>query len=146
MSLTIKDVLFKLKNQELNLRKPGWDNKGGRGQILERRLGLTNNQKLTDLIDGELKTFTLKESIAATQLKHCLNEIIIDKVNFNNSLLGKKINRVIYVAWDREGNYKGYRLIDLNTDLKYKTMFEEDFEDISLYIKEQYQNIRDFIL
>ena len=34
--------------------------------------------------DGEIKTFTVGESIAATQLKHCLSEIIEDKVSYDN--------------------------------------------------------------
>ena len=45
-------------------------NKGSRGQLIELALGIPNSSKLTDLVDGELKTFTVGESIAVTSLKH----------------------------------------------------------------------------
>ena len=139
MSLTVKDVLFRLKNQELNLRKPGWHNKGDRGQALERLLGLDNSQKLTDLLDGELKTFKRKQTIALTQLKHCLEEIINNKVNFRNSKLRRKIERVIYVGFHEDtGGFIDYKFVDLNKDLVLASKLYEDFEDISIYIRNQY--------
>ncbi len=51
-------------------------NKGARGQLIELALGIPNNNKLIDLDDGELKTFTVGESISVTSLKHCLSDII----------------------------------------------------------------------
>ena len=38
-------------------------NKGARGQLIELALGIPNSSKLTDLIDGELKTFTVGQTI-----------------------------------------------------------------------------------
>ena len=40
--------------------KPG-KNKGSRGQLIETALGIPNSSNLKDLVDGELKTFTVGE-------------------------------------------------------------------------------------
>ena len=139
-SLSVNDVLIKLKTANFELKKPGWDNKGGRGQEFERRLGIPPNQKLTDLTDGELKTYTITQTIFTTQLLHCLEEIIEDEINFENSLLGRKLKRVIYVGFNKSGEFSGYRLIDLDIALNYKNTLKEDFNDISNYIRKQYKD------
>ena len=74
--LTVADVQSKFSDFDFDsFHKPG-RNKGERGQLIEIALGVGNSSNLRDLIDGELKTFTIGESIAVTQLKHCLQEII----------------------------------------------------------------------
>ena len=68
--------------------------------------GYPNSSKLTDLVDGELKSFTKGESVAVTQLRHTLPEIF-NKTPFNQSKLGIKISRTLYVAFDRNNNFLG---------------------------------------
>ena len=77
-----------------------------RGQLLELALGIPNSSKLTDLVDGELKSYTKGESVAVTQLRHTLPEIF-NKTPFNKSKLGIKISRTLYVAFDRQNNFLG---------------------------------------
>ena len=93
--LSTKDVERKLNSFDYKkLEKPG-KNKGDRGQLLENALGIKNSSDLVDLIDGELKTFTVGESIAVTQIKHCLDEIIESSVSYKNSKIGKKLTQTI---------------------------------------------------
>ena len=106
MTLTLKETETKLKDTKFdNLPKPR-KNKGVRGQLLELALGIPNSSKLTDLVDGELKSFTKGESIAVTQLRHTLPEVM-NKTPFNQSKLGIKISRTLYVAFDRQNNFLG---------------------------------------
>ena len=106
MTLTLSETENKIKTTDFdNLPKPR-KNKGVRGQLLEIALGIPNSSKLTDLVDGELKSFTKGESVAVTQLRHTLTEVF-NKTPFNQSKLGIKISRTLYVAFDRNNNFLG---------------------------------------
>ena len=64
MKLTTEQVEKKLNTFDYSqLPKPG-KNKGDRGQLIETALGIPNSSNLTDLVDGELKTFTVGQTIA----------------------------------------------------------------------------------
>ena len=124
----------------LNESKPSKSNKGSRGQILELLLGLKLSSKLTDLIDGELKTFTIGESIAISSLKHLLNEIV-SGVDFEYSKLYQKMIRTIYVGFEKDtGIYQGYKGVDLTENLELFNKMKEDYEFICEEIR---RRIRD---
>ena len=107
MTLTTLQTVAKLKVTDFSgFDKPA-KNKGARGQLIELALGIPNSSKLTDLVDGELKTFTVGESIAVTQLNHCLAEIIEDSVSFADSKVGAKLKQTIYVGFTRTNEYVG---------------------------------------
>ena len=64
MTLTLRETQNKLQKTNFEeLPKPR-KNKGVRGQLLELALGIPNSSKLTDLVDGELKSYTNGESVA----------------------------------------------------------------------------------
>ena len=129
MTLTLKETETKLKDTKFeNLPKPR-KNKGVRGQLLELALGIPNSSKLTDLVDGELKTFTKGESVAVTQLRHTLPEIF-NHTPFNQSKLGIKISRTLYVAFDRKNNFLGTA-----THTNQNPFIESDYNDICDYIR-----------
>ena len=129
MTLTLKETETKLKDTKFeNLPKPR-KNKGVRGQLLELALGIPNSSKLTDLVDGELKSFTKGESIAVTQLRHTLPEIF-NHTPFNQSKLGIKISRTLYVAFDRQNNFLGTA-----THTNQNPLIESDYYDICDYIR-----------
>ena len=129
MTLTLKETETKLKTTKFeNLPKPR-KNKGVRGQLLELALGIPNSSKLTDLVDGELKSFTKGESIAVTQLRHTLPEIF-NHTPFNQSKLGIKIARTLYVAFDRQNNFLGTA-----THTNQNPLIESDYYDICDYIR-----------
>ena len=134
MTLTLKETENKLKNTKFdNLPKPR-KNKGVRGQLLELALGIPNSSKLTDLVDGELKSFTKGESVAVTQLRHTLPEIF-NNTPFNQSKLGIKISRTLYVAFDRENNFLGTATHTEKNKLVTLLLMEEDYNDICDYIR-----------
>ena len=129
MTLTLSETIQKLQNTNFEeLPKPR-KNKGVRGQLLELALGIPNSSKLTDLVDGELKSYTKGESVAVTQLRHTLPEIF-NKTPFNKSKLGIKIARTLYVAFDRQNNFLGTA-----THTETNPLIESDYNEICDYIR-----------
>ena len=106
MTLTLRETENRIKTTNFDSLPKPRKNKGVRGQLLELALGIPNSSKLTDLVDGELKSFTKGESVAVTQLRHTLTEVF-NKTPFNQSKLGIKISRTLYVAFDRQNNFLG---------------------------------------
>ena len=106
MTLTLSETEKKLQKTNFEALPKPRKNKGVRGQLLELALGIPNSSKLTDLVDGELKSYTKGESVAVTQLRHTLPEIF-NNTPFNKSKLGIKISRTLYVAFDRNNNFLG---------------------------------------
>ena len=85
---------------------------------------------LKDLEDGEIKTFTVGESIAATQLKHCLSEIIEDSISFDESKVGQKLKQTVYVAFSRNNDYVGTEILNEETHPEHYQELREDYEFI----------------
>ena len=106
--------------------KPG-KNKGSRGQLIETALGIPNSSNLKDLVDGELKTFTVGESIAITQLKHCLSEIIEEGVTFSESKVGEKLSQTIYVGFTSANDYVGTEVLNPETHPEHYQELAEDY-------------------
>ena len=129
MTLTLRETENRIKTTNFDSLPKPMQNKGGRGQLLELALGIPNSSKLTDLVDGELKSFTKGESIAVTQLRHTLTEVF-NKTPFSQSKLGIKISRTLYVAFDRQNNFLGTA-----THTKTNPLIEEDYNDICDFIR-----------
>ena len=129
MTLTLTETEKRLQTTDFEALPKPRKNKGVRGQLLELALGIPNSSKLTDLVDGELKSFTKGESVAVTQLRHTLPEIF-NNTPFNKSKLGIKISRTLYVAFDRQNNFLGTA-----THTEPNKLIEEDYNDICDYIR-----------
>jgi len=137
--LTTLQVFAKLKVTDFSaFDKPG-RNKGARGQLLETALGVPNSSDLQDLEDGEIKTFTVGQSIAATQLKHCLSEIIEDQVSFDESKVGQKLKQTVYVAFSRKNDYVGTEILNEETHPEHYSELREDYEFISEQIRTAFE-------
>jgi hypothetical protein len=119
--------------------KPG-KNKGSRGQLIETALGIPNSSNLKDLVDGELKTFTVGESIAVTQLKHCLSEIIEDGVSFTDSKVGEKLSQTIYVGFTRANDYVGTEVLNPETHPEHYQELAEDYTFICDTIRSSFDS------
>ena len=133
--LTTSQVYGKLKVTDFSVfAKPG-KNKGARGQLLETVLGVPNSSDLQDLEDGEIKTFTVGESIAATQIKHCLSEIIEDSVSFDDSKVGAKLKQTLYVGFTRENDYVGCEILNEETHPEHYQELREDYDFICSKIR-----------
>lgn len=129
-SLTALQVYGKLKVTDFTqFEKPG-KNKGSRGQFLETALGIPNTSNLKDLVDGELKSFTVGETIAATQLKHCLPEIIEDSVSFDESKVGQKLKQTVYVGFSRSNDYVGTEMLNEEMHPEHYQELREDYDFI----------------
>ena len=129
MTLTLKETENRIKTTNFDSLPKPRKNKGVRGQLLELALGIPNSSKLTDLVDGELKSFTKGESVAVTQLRHTLPEIF-NNTPFNQSKLGIKIARTLYVAFDRQNNFLGTA-----THTETNKLIEEDYNEICDFIR-----------
>lgn len=138
MKLSTAQVEEKLNTFDYTqLPKPG-KNKGDRGQLFETALGIENGSDLNDLIDGELKSFTLTEPIAVTMLQHCLTEIIDDTVEFEDSKVYEKLKQTIYVAFDRAGNFLKSKTINEANSPEHYQELTEDYGYIVAQIKAAY--------
>ena len=129
MTLTLTETQNRLQKTNFEALPKPRKNKGVRGQLLELALGIPNSSKLTDLVDGELKSYTKGESVAVTQLRHTLTEVF-NNTPFNKSKLGIKISRTLYVAFDRQNNFLGTA-----THTKTNPLIEEDYNDICDFIR-----------
>lgn len=140
--IKIADAILRINSLDFNIFKKPGINKGSRGQMIERELGLSLNSDLLDFEDGELKTFTVGETIFVTQLHHCLAEIIEDKVDFANSKLGKKLQKTIFVGFDRIGNFKNSYIVDNGIQIDHFKKLEVDFQDLSKKIRDAFEDKR----
>ena len=129
MTLTLTETQQRLQKTNFEALPKPRKNKGVRGQLLELALGIPNSSKLTDLVDGELKSYTKGESVAVTQLRHTLTEVF-NKTPFNQSKLGIKISRTLYVAFDRQNNFLGTA-----THTETNKLIEEDYNEICDFIR-----------
>ena len=129
MTLTLTETQNRLQKTNFEALPKPRKNKGVRGQLLELALGIPNSSKLTDLVDGELKSYTKGESVAVTQLRHTLTEVF-NKTPFNQSKLGIKISRTLYVAFDRQNNFLGTA-----THTETNPLIESDYNQICDYIR-----------
>ena len=64
MTLTLIETENRIKTTNFDSLPKPRKNKGVRGQLLELALGIPNSSKLTDVVDGELKSVTKGESVA----------------------------------------------------------------------------------
>ena len=138
MTLTLNEVKENLTKVDFSkLPKPKKTNKGKRGQLLELALGIANTSKLTDCVDGELKSFTQGESIAVTQLKHILPQIFAN-IPIYRTKLGIKTQQTLFVGFDRDNNFIGSTTLTPESDPKHFEQLEQDFHDICDAILDAY--------
>lgn len=140
MTLTTNQAYAKLKTTDFTVfDKPG-TNKGARGQLLENALGLDNTNTLLDLTDGEIKSFTIGQTICVTQVKHCLEDIIDKGVEFEDSKVGKKLAQTLYVGFTKDNDYVGTKLVNEELDKEHYIKLAEDYGYISAKIRVAYDN------
>ena len=139
MTLTLSEVQFNLTKVDFTRLPKPRKNKGVRGQLLELALGIPNSSKLTDMVDGELKSFTKGESIAVTQLKHTLPQIF-NKTPFSQTKIGIKLQQTLYVGFDRQNNFLGTTTLTPDTAPEHYELLQNDYDFIANRIRESFYN------
>ena len=139
MTLTLTETQNRLQKTNFEALPKPRKNKGVRGQLLELALGIPNSSKLTDLVDGELKSYTKGESVAVTQLRHTLPEIF-NNTPFNKSKLGIKISRTLYVAFDRQNNFLGTTTLTPDSNPEHYELLQNDYDFIANSIRKSFYN------
>ena len=103
-------------------------------------MNIPNTSNLTDLKDGEVKTVSVGETVACTQLKHCLNEIAENKP-FEDSKFGKKMNNVLFIGFEKNSNrYLGNKVFNQNNYPIYYKKLKDDYKYISEEIRNSINN------
>jgi DNA mismatch repair protein MutH len=120
-----------------SVQKPA-RNKGERGTLIEAALGVKTSSDLKDLLDGELKSFTIGETIAITTLGHCLLEIIDYSLEFDETKVAEKMYQVLYIGFTRNNNYVGNITINQDTHPEHYQHLAEDYGYISAQIRAYY--------
>jgi DNA mismatch repair protein MutH len=132
------EVQQKLNTYDFSsVQKPA-RNKGERGTLIEAALGVKTSSDLKDLLDGELKSFTIGETIAITSLGHCLLEIIDYSLEFDETKVAEKMYQVLYIGFTRNNNYVGNITINQDTHPEHYQHLAEDYGYISSQIRGYY--------
>ena len=114
-------------------------NKGGRGQWVEIQLGLNLGSDLLDFDDGEGKTFKEGEPISVTMLQHCFYDVF-NNVSFSDSKVGKKLNNVLFVKFDKSGKFVGSVVTNSESHGDLYDKLIEDYNDVCEGIRRCYNN------
>ena len=133
------EVFTRLTTNNKTQPLPG-KNKGHRGQVLEQQLGLRNCSDLTDFKDGELKTVTIGQTNAISSLGHMLEEIIDEKVSFENSKLYEKSKHIIWSIYDKKGNLIKNAMVSSCENVALHNKTKEDYNFIADEIRRRYRN------
>tara|TARA_A100001037_G_C14907551_1_gene525727 strand:- start:75 stop:662 length:588 start_codon:yes stop_codon:yes gene_type:complete len=118
-------------------------NKGGRGQWVERQLGLDLGSNLIDFDNGEGKTLKEGEPIAVTMLQHCLDEVFDKSVSYSESKVGKKLKNVLFVKFDKSGKFVGSVVTNAESHRELYYKLGEDYNDICKGVCRCYDNKED---
>jgi len=142
--MLLSEAQTKLNSIDKNQAPIPGKNKGGRGQWVEKELGLDLSSDLLDFDDGEGKTFKEGEPIAVTSLLHCLDEVFDRSISFSESKVGKKLKNVLFVKFDKKtGKFVDSLVtnVESHRDLYYK--LSQDYNDVCEEIRRYYDNKED---
>ena len=122
------DVKYRTRLKSQKIKDTGSNvNKGLYGQQVERSIGLKCSNRPLDFVDGELKTFSNRQTVAIT----CLDVEDVVNNSFKDSKLFKKIGKVLFLC--RETS-------------KTKTISMDQSPKLLVELEQQYNNIRSKII
>jgi len=136
--LTVFEVEQELKNFDPSSVEKPTRNKGSRGRFLEDILGIENSSSLKDMIDGDVKSFTMGETVAITSLNHCLPGIIENSLEYVDTKVYDKCRNVIFIAFTRKNEYIGSTTVSQDAHFDKYLKFAEDYGYISAKIRALY--------
>jgi len=108
-------------------------NKGIAGHLLEELLEIPHSSNCLDMVDGELKVFSLKpngsvkESVAITMV----DKELLKSTPFEESRVYKKLQNTLFVPYKRDGDTVCYmEAIHFTKDSPYFEQIKKDYIDI----------------
>ena len=142
--MLLEEAEIKLNSIDKNNAPIPGRNKGGRGQWVERQLGLDLGPNLTDFDNGEGKTFKDGEPIAVTMLQHCFDEVFDRSISFSESKVGKKLKNVLFVQFAKKtGKFVGTVVTNAESHREVYYKLSEDYNDVCEGIRRYYDNKED---
>jgi len=139
--MLLSEAETKLNSIDKNQAPIPSTNKGGRGQWVEKQLGMELSSKLNDFDDGELKVFKESEPIAVTMLQHCLDEIFDRSISFSESKVGKKLKNVLFVKFAKKsGKFVDSLVINAKSYREEYYKLSQDYNDVSEEMRKRYDN------
>ena len=120
---------------------PNYDgrNKGKRGQELEQLLGKELCSGLLDFDDGEGKSFKSRQTIAVTQLKHVLDELI-NGVSFKQSKVFTKLSNCWIIRFTKDDKFDRDIILNRYTSPLIFDQLSEDWDYIGDCVRSAYNN------
>ena len=142
--MLLEEAEIKLNSIDKNNAPIPGINKGGRGQWVERQLGLDLGSNLIDFDNGEGKTFKEGEPIAVTMLQHCFDEVFDRSISFSESKVGKKLKNVLFVQFAKKtGKFVGSVVTNAESHRELYYKLSEDYNDVCEGIRRCYENKED---
>ena len=142
--MLLEEAEIKLNSIDKNNAPIPGRNKGGRGQWVERQLGLDLGSNLIDFVNGELKAFKESEPIAVTMLLHCFDEVFDRSISFSESKVGKKLKNVLFVQFAKKtGKFVGSVVTNAESHRELYYKLSEDYNDVCEGIRRCYENKED---
>ena len=142
--MLLEEAEIKLNSIDKNNAPIPGINKGGRGQWVERQLGLDLGSNLIDFDNGEGKTFKEGEPIAVTMLQHCFDEVFDRSISFSESKVGKKLKNVLFVKFAKKtGKFVGSLVTNVESHRELYYKLSEDYNDVCEGIRRCYENKED---
>ena len=137
--MLLREAKSKFDSLDKSLISNYGTNKGERGQSLEQLLGKSLSSDILDFDDGELKAFKSRETIAVTQLKHVLDELI-NGVSFKQSKVFTKLSNCWLVRFTKEGKFDRDIIFNRYTSPLIFDYLSEDWDYIGDCVRSAYNN------
>ena len=137
--MLLREAKSKFDSLDKSLISNYGTNKGERGQSLEQLLGKSLSSDILDFDDGELKAFKSRETIAVTQLKHVLDELI-NGVSFKQSKVFTKLSNWWLVRFTKEGKFDRDIIFNRYTSPLIFDYLSEDWDYIGDCVRSAYNN------
>ena len=137
--MLLREAKSKFDSLDKSLISNYGTNKGERGQSLEQLLGKSLSSDILDFDDGELKAFKSRETIAVTQLKHVLDELI-NGVSFKQSKVFTKLSNCWFIRFTKDDKFDRDIIVNRYTSPLIFDKLSEDWDYISDCVRSAYNN------
>jgi hypothetical protein len=136
--ITVHEAAKRLSMVDTSTISAPSKDKGSRGKLVQDALNIPNTKALKDCLDGDVKVFKIGQTVAITMLGHCLDEIISKSVEFEDSKVFAKLEKTLFVGFDKQNNFVDAKVVDLLSDKEHFYKLSEDYGYLSAAIRHAY--------